>query len=202
MAHIKVKTILLILVLAMICMSSSATCRSETDENEIHRVIFDCDGTDLLGNFMFNERPLSLSDVYAYVDTYCQTPITTFMICSGSHNNYYRSTYTRVLGEPLSDTGLYDDPQLERYYTNFLNVEREGADVITTVLERARKNHVETFITYRMNDLHYNALDQSPLSYSDFWKNHPEYCILRNGYIVYKLYDHCIASFIFCINCI
>ncbi|MDR1336008.1 MAG: hypothetical protein LBK22_04170 [Tannerella sp.] len=155
-----------------------ATCHQEQTMHRT-RLIFNCDGTDLLGNFMFSRRPLSLADVNAYVDAYAGTQITTFMMCSGAHNMYYRSAYTRIIGEDTPGTvadGAYEDPENVRvYYQNYLNVEREGVDVITAVLQRAREKRLETFISYRMNDLHFNAPDQSPLSYCDFWANHPEY---------------------------
>ncbi|MDR2140134.1 MAG: hypothetical protein LBP50_11390 [Tannerella sp.] len=157
-----------------------AACRREEAASR-PRLIFNCDGTDLLGNFMFNRRPLSLADVNAYVDAYAGTQITTFMMCSGAHNLYYRSAYTRIIGEDVPGTVIdaaAEDPENVRvYYRNFLNVEREGADVIEAVLQRARAKHLETFVSYRMNDLHFNAPDQSPLSYCDFWANHPEYWI-------------------------
>jgi hypothetical protein len=157
-----------------------AACRQEGATHR-PRLIFNCDGTDLLGNFMFNRRPLSLADVNAYVDAYAGTQITTFMMCSGAHNGYYRSAYTRIIGEEVPgmavDTTLEDPEDIGVYYRNYLNVEREGTDVITAVLQRAREKRLETFISYRMNDLHFNATDQSPLSYCDFWANHPEYWV-------------------------
>ncbi len=159
------------------------SCCREEKTNVTKRLIFNCDGTDLLSNGMFGGRPLSLADVNAYVDAYAQTPATTFMMCSGAHNLYYRSAYTRIVGESPGESvaGTYDDPEnVGRYYRNFLNVEQEGADVITAVLQRARERRLETFITYRMNDLHFNSLDQSPLSNCDFWKDHPEYWVHEN----------------------
>ena len=159
------------------------TCEKSSGVKHTRRLIFNCDGTILLSNNMFDKRPLSLADVNAYVDDYAHTGITTFMMCSGSHNLYYRSAFTRVIGEPPANMpeGTYQDPgNVGEYYRNFLNVEREGADVITAVLQRAQEHHLETFISYRMNDLHYNDLSQTPLSQCDFWKDHPEYWIHEN----------------------
>ncbi|MDR3194166.1 MAG: hypothetical protein LBT76_02600 [Tannerella sp.] len=155
-----------------------AGCSHEEGAPDVRRLIFNCDGTDLLGNFMFNRRPLSLADVNAYVDAYADTQVTTFMMCSGSHNLYYRSSFCRIVGEGKEDAagGAYDDPEnVAVYYQNYLNVEREEMDVIEAVLQRAYSRNMEAFISYRMNDLHFNAPDQSPLSYSDFWAEHPEY---------------------------
>ena len=172
-------------LLAIIGLLSCSGSRHEkpSDVKTQQRLIFNCDGTVLLGNYMFgglDGRPLSLADVHAYVDAYAQTPITTFMMCSGAHNLYYRSAFTRVIGETPKEMseGTYQDPEnVGGYYRNFLNVEREGADVITAVLQRAQEHHLETFISYRMNDLHFNELSQTPLSQCEFWQNHPEYWI-------------------------
>ena len=159
------------------------SCHTEEKEQISPRLIFNCDGTDLLGNFMFGERPLSLADVRAYVDAYAKTPITTFMMCSGSDFLYYRSDYARILGQDPDGlaAGMFSDPSnLERYYRNFLLVEQEGADVIAAVLQRAQEHQLETFISYRMNDLHFCVPEQTPKGYSDFWMNHPEYRIGEN----------------------
>ena len=110
------------------------------------------------------------------------TIVVTAITCITTQNTENnRSDYARLLGEDpdeLSAAGMYKDMyNLERYYRNVLNVEREGKDVLTAVLERAREHHLETFITYRMNDLHFCVPDETPKGYSDFWMQHPEYRI-------------------------
>ena len=171
------KSVYFYLILALIFCFAGCT-QNRTEEIPLkERLIFNCDGTDLLGNFQFGGRPLSVADIRSYVDAYAGTQVTTFMMCSGSLNLYYRSAYATVLGEPRD--GETEDKEFRegvgRYYEGFLNVEREGADVIATVLERARERKMETFITYRMNDLHFNSPDESPLAQCDFWRDHPEF---------------------------
>ena len=146
-----------------------------------HRLIFNCDGTDLLGNFMFNRRPLSVADVNAYVDAYANTQVTTFMMCSGSDYPYYESKYGRVFGDDLNgtlncgaDTAVYNN--LFRYYKNHLNLKSAGTDVIQAPLRRAKEKKMETFISYRMNDLHFcDTTTRCPIEYTDFWIAHPQY---------------------------
>jgi len=148
-----------------------------------HRLIFNCDGTDLLGNFVFHQRPLSLADVNAYVDAYANTQVTTFMICSGSDYPYYRSKYGRVFGDDRNgtldcgkDTANYK--YMVSYYRNHLNLENEGTDIIDACLRRAKEKKMEAFITYRMNDLHFNdTTSNCPVEYTDFWRAHPQYWI-------------------------
>lgn len=151
-----------------------------------HRLIFNCDGTDLLGNFMFHQRPLSLDDLNAYVDAYAGTQVTTFMICSGSDFPYYRSEFGRLFCDDLngtlncgSDTANYR--YFKSYYLNNLNLEKEGTDMISATLKRVKKDRMEAFITYRMNDLHFSDTTLNcPILYSDFWLKHPEYWLNEN----------------------
>ena len=174
------KTIYLMMPLSALLVIGSC-CRK--DKMQVTpRLVFNCDGEDVIGNYMFQQRPLSLADVHAYVDAYAQTAVTTFMMCTGSTNTLnYRSAYARVVGATPAGMSYDLEDEEDKYYSglyrNILNVEREGTDVITAVLQRAQEHHLETFITFRMNDLHSTSLDQSPLTYSDFWKNHPEYWI-------------------------
>lgn len=152
-----------------------------------HRLIFNCDGTDLLGNYMFHQSPLSVSVVNAYVDAYARSQVTTFMICSGSDFPYYRSKYGRVFCDDRNgtldcgcDTAGYK--VYREYYQNYLNLEKEGTDMITAVLKRAGKDGMEAFITYRMNDLHFTDTSlHCPIVYTDFWLAHPEYWLNENS---------------------
>lgn len=151
-----------------------------------HRLIYNCDGTDLLGNHMFHQLPLSLADVNAYVDAYANKQVTTFMICSGSDFPYYRSKFGRVFCDDQNGTldcgcDMANYRYYKSYYQNHLNLEKEGTDIIDASLRRAKKDGLETFITYRMNDLHFNDTTlHCPIVYTDFWIKHPEYWINEN----------------------
>jgi hypothetical protein len=192
--HIKKVKIFLILLIPLV-VGWLNSCREEKAPPRQQRLIFNCDGTDLLGNYMFGLRPLTVADVNEYVDWYAGTQVSTFMLCTGYNNLLYRSAYAGILGEDpsVSDTTqiLYkisnDDPDfLRMFYRNFLKVEREsgGADFIEVALKRAKEKKMETFITNRMNDLHFNFLDgpykKPSLGYSDFWAKHPEYWLHEN----------------------
>ncbi len=152
-----------------------------SNPNPKHRLIHNNDGTDALGNLWFNKRPLSVADINAYVDVVANSQVTTYMMCSGSDFLFYRSKYGRVFGDDLSgklncgvDTLAYKN--YNKYYKNFQNLEKEGTDLISASLNRAKKNGMEAFITYRMNDLHFSDTTmRCPIVYSDFWINHPQY---------------------------
>lgn len=155
-------------------------CGTNVERAKQHRLIHNNDGTDALYNQWFHQRPLSKADVEAYVDMVAGTQVTTYMMCSGSDFVYYRSKYGRPFGDDRDGTLGCDDTTALRvwkqYYQNILNLESEGTDVIAASLLRAKEHGMETFITYRMNDLHFaDTTDCCPIHWSDFWMEHPEY---------------------------
>lgn len=146
------------------------------------RFIYNNDGTEILGNRWHNFRPLTIEDVHSYVDVLANTPITTFMMCSGSMLLYYQSQYERPLGvlsedqkaQPGEDSILNEN--MKRYAENFLALQKQGTDIMQLCINRAKKLGMEAFVTMRMNDLHFTDPDlYAPAAQSDFWLEHPEY---------------------------
>ena len=146
-----------------------------------YRLIHNNDGSDVLGNHWFYKRPLSVADINASVDMVSNSQVTTYMMCTGSDFFYYRSKYGRILGDDCNgqldcgtDTAAMQ--KYKRFYANHLIIEQEGTDIIASSLSRAKENGLEAFITYRMNDLHFNdTTDNCPIVYTDFCYNYPEY---------------------------
>jgi len=65
-------------------------------------------------------------------------------MCSGSDFPYYRSKYNRLFCDDKNgtltcekDTASYRN--FKSFYTNFLNLEKEGTDLIAASLNRAKK---------------------------------------------------------------
>ena len=172
------------------------TCCSSEEPTSKTRLIFDDDGTNMLGNQSFNLRPLTLQDIDTCIDMISNnTQVTTFMMNSGSSALYYRSKYDRIIGEPRGekiptnyDTALIFWVPKEsayvhflRYYKNFLRLEKEGTDLIDASLRRAKKKGMETFISIRMNDLHFTDTTlRAHTAFSTFWLAHPEYWLNEN----------------------
>lgn len=152
-----------------------------TTPQRTYRIIHNNDGSDLLGNRWFKQRPLTVADLDSCVDMVAHSQVTTYMMCSGSDFFYAPSQYGHVMGDDLNgtldcgcDTAQYN--AFRNYYRNHLNLEKEGTDLIKATLTRAKKKGMEAFITYRMNDLHFNdTTTHCPIWYTDFWINHPEY---------------------------
>ncbi|MCF0172594.1 MAG: hypothetical protein HUJ91_02520, partial [Bacteroidales bacterium] len=155
------------------------------------RLIHNNDGTDLLANLWFGRRPISVSDIEACVDMVAETPVSTYMMCTGSEFVYYRSEYATMLGDDRggtrdcgTDSALFNS--INRYYRNILKLEEEGTDVVRVALNRAKKRGMEAFVTYRMNDLHFNDVKRPhSLLCADFWNDHPEWWTMdaSQGYL-------------------
>ncbi len=145
-----------------------------------HRLIYNNDGTETLGNNWFGKRPLTVDDLNRYVDMVAGSQVTTYMICSGSDFFYYRSKYGRIIGDDRNgelncgtDTTYFT--VLNNLYKNALELEKQGTDLLEATLKRVKEKKMEAFITFRMNDLHFaDTTRKCPLQYSDFWIAHPE----------------------------
>ena len=136
-----------------VCFAFLAGCNTSPDRKKT-RLILNHDGTGVMSNIWFHYRPLTKSDLEAYIDVVAEnTQVTTFMMCSGSDYAYYRSKYARVyaddrdgtLADCDEDPGLFDE--VKHYYRNFLNLEAEGVDMIGATLLRAQERGLEAFIT-------------------------------------------------------
>lgn len=80
-----------------------AACKSNTPfVQPQHRLIYNNDGTEILGSNWFGKRPLTLADVNQYVDMVAGSQVITFMICSGSDFFYYRSKFGNIIGDDKS----------------------------------------------------------------------------------------------------
>lgn len=162
-------------------MQAFAVCVPATEGKKTYRLIHNNDGSDLLRNEWFKHRPLTVADLDSAVDMVANSQVTTYMMCSGSDFFYVDSKYGHVMGNDMNgtldcgcDTTHYRYSL--QYYRNHLNLKIAGTDLIKATLTRAKQKGMEAFITYRMNDLHFNdTTTRCPIDYPEFWINHPQY---------------------------
>lgn len=135
----------------------------------------------MLGNYWFGGRPLTVEDVNAAVDMVAGTQVTTYMMCTGSSAVYYPSKYSNMLGDDRGGTlkACYDSATYNlwrRYWDNEKRLEAEGTDMVSASLARARERGLETFITLRMNDLHFaDTLSACKMAMEEFWLQNPQF---------------------------
>ena len=68
-------------------------------KNSKYRMLYNSDGTDILGNYYYGSKPITIDEVKSYVDRVVNTPVTTFLICSGALGPYHKSMYDRAFGD-------------------------------------------------------------------------------------------------------
>ena len=125
------------------------------------RFLLDCDG-DWFCAHMTDNVEQSIAEVVAGIPD----NVTTYMLCSGCSKYNYPTRVGEVLGSDLSGLGR----------ENFLpGLHSQGIDPFGIFLQALRKAGKETFITYRMNDLHADSPDHPEAP--EFKKKHPDYVI-------------------------
>jgi hypothetical protein len=148
------------------------------------RFFYNSDGDNM---FIYADTPMSPEKVYAYIDPIDETQVTTYSFSPniGMLMNYptkVAELIGREVSEKLAATvadGVATNPiTTERGVQNLRSLIAAGHDPLALVLGRAKEKGMETFISFRLNEVHaveYEAQDHMILS--NFWKAHPEWRI-------------------------
>lgn len=155
------------------------------------RLIYNCDANN---TFIYDEPPMTPADVYKYVDEVAAVGVTTFFMCPnfGMVMNYPTEAGD-FIGEHASPALLESvkpdaaAKSSERGIVNLRGLIAAGHDPMGLMFNRAREVGMETFLTFRLNEVH--AVDQEDhLILSRFWKEHPEWRIGKPGDPLPQLY--------------
>ncbi len=171
---------------ACLVMLASSTGAVAREKKAKYRMLYNTDGTDIMGNYYYGSRPASLEDVRSYIDRIAATPVTTVLVCTGALSPYHRSKYDRAFGDG-EDLRLAErlrarpedsaqTAMMTIYKTNFKMLADQGTDIVRVAVDRAKEKGKEAFISIRMNDLHFtDTSEYFPSVKSEFWLTHPEY---------------------------
>jgi len=158
-------------------------CSAAWAQQPGYRMVYNNDGTDMLGNYWFNNRPLTVADLDSCVSLVAATGATTYQMCSGSDLMTYESSFARFIGDDVNGTLRCGDNTAafnanNLFYRNYVHLKKEGADMIRHSLQKAKEKGMETMVTYRMNDLHFaDTTSRCPIHYPEFWLQHPQYWV-------------------------
>ncbi|HIJ72945.1 MAG TPA: family 10 glycosylhydrolase [Candidatus Hydrogenedentes bacterium] len=140
----------------------SSLCRADemarrpSPDGGARRFLFNNDGTNL-----FFRADLTLELIHAHVDE-CPKEITTYLLCpNGYQKMMYPSRHEEMVIVPA-----------------FRKLVEEGVDPFGAFLERVKQRGFETFVTFRINEVH-NVHTPAFEQLSDFWRAHPEYRVER-----------------------
>ena len=175
----------LIILLGLLLLGLFTSTIAQNKKSNL-RMLYNTDGTDIMGNYYYNCRPSSIADVQSYIDRIANTPVTTVLVCTGALSPYHRSKYDRAFGDG-EDVRLINrlkvrpedsaqNAMMKIYRTNFKILSDQGTDIVKVAVDRAKEKGKEAFITIRMNDLHFtDTIEYFPSVKSEFWLDHPEY---------------------------
>ncbi len=131
------------------------------------------DGTDLF----FYHDTISPAELCSRVDEVADAGVTTYLFSPNPGQNMgYPSTVCAMFRYSATDPVRMSrsDSIFARIGGNFAHLVKLGYDPTGVVVDRARLRGLETFLTFRMNELHDVDIPGSPLL-SEFWKSHPQY---------------------------
>lgn len=146
------------------------------------RFIYNSDASNM---YIDVEPPMTPEDLYQYVDEVTGTQVTTFAVSPNfGMVMSYPSKVATMLGVDVSDAlaatiapGVETKPvSTERAAVNLRALVEAGYNPLGLVIDRANEKGLETFVSFRLNEVH--AVEQEDhLILSSFWKEHPEWRI-------------------------
>ena len=137
--------------------------------------------------FIYRPYPMKEKQAYAGIDAIADTRVTTLFLCP---NYGMPVVYPTKVGDFV---GEHASPELaarltpetpagstERGIMNMRALACAGHDPFGILIDRAREKGLETFVTWRLNEVH--AVEQKDsFLFSRFWKEHPEWHIGNPG---------------------
>ncbi|MCL4217212.1 MAG: DUF1080 domain-containing protein [Candidatus Hydrogenedentes bacterium] len=159
-----------------------------------HRFIYNSDGDNM---FIYKDYPMTPEDLYPYIDEIAGTQVTTYFI---SPNYGMTMIYPSEAGEMIGANASEEFRQklaapettaaitTERGAANMHGLVKSGHDPLGLIVDRAREKGLETFASFRLNEVHAVDKPGHPLL-SQFWTNHPEWHIGQPGDPLPELYQ-------------
>jgi parallel beta-helix repeat protein len=135
------------------------------------RFLYNNDGT----NILMSSDSLTLREVYGRIDPLVAGGITTFLhnVNIGQTMGYPSAAGEMYCWEPPAGKNLEGWDLLgRRMNDNLVRMLRDSLDPVGVVVNRSRLRGMESFLTFRMNELHDVDRPGSPLL-SRFWRDHP-----------------------------
>lgn len=151
------------------------------------RFIYNSDGGNI---FIDKPPPMQPEDVFSYVDEVADSSVTSFFVSP----NYgqpllFPNRTAGMIGDNASEeqekgileVGRTKAVSMERAILNLRGLIEQGDDPFGIILDRAKEKGLETFISFRLNEIH-NVEEPESLLLTDFWRDHPEWRVAEIGH--------------------
>ena len=163
------------------------------------RFIYNSDGSNL---YYDKEWPLLPERLYPYIDEVADRKITSYFYSPnlgmnvsfpGTVNEFYGSNASPAMAEKLKPGAASNVADGDRLVANLRSLVEAGHDPFGVVLDRVKEKGLETFISFRMNEVH-DVEKQDSLIFSTFWREHPEWRIGTPGEKLRQVYHDIIGK--------
>ncbi len=153
----------------------------KTSASTNYKCLFNYEGL-IFCTFMKDKVPGTTGPEYigAFIDKLKGTDVDAVMFCPQAwRTNIYPSEIDprwRKYREGQNSTGGISMEQPGNYlgFDRIMKYIHAGGDPVQEALNASRKNGIDFFISYRMNDAHH-IRDLDHATNTDFWRSHPEY---------------------------
>jgi hypothetical protein len=88
----------------------------------------------------------------------------------------------------IQAVGPEKSSSVERAILNLRGLVDQGHDPLGLILDRAKEKGLETFLSFRLNEIH-NVEQPDSLILTDFWREHPEWRVAEEGHSIGSLYQ-------------
>jgi hypothetical protein len=159
---------------------------SAVEKTRPRRFIYNSDANHM---YYYKKPPMSVADLQEYVDEVAGTGVTTFFASPNwGMLMSYPSEVTEMIGSQLSEKQLDEYREIgrtkkistERAFTNFYAIYNGGHDPFGVMIDRAREQDLEVFVSFRPNEIH-DVQNPDSLIVTKFWRDHPEWRVGRIG---------------------
>ncbi|MBI5095202.1 MAG: beta-propeller fold lactonase family protein [Candidatus Hydrogenedentes bacterium] len=157
------------------------------------RLIYNSDGDNM---FLYKAYPMQPADVLGYVDEIGRAGATSLFISPnvgmnvnfpGKASEMLGARLSPAVAETIKDPAATKPGSLERTAVNLRALVDAGHDPLGLIVARAKEKGLETFLTFRLNEVH--AVDESDsILLSRFWKEHPDWRIGKPGDALSSVY--------------
>ncbi|QDU82332.1 hypothetical protein Pla110_40870 [Polystyrenella longa] len=152
--------------------------------------------------YHYIKPPMTVENLQGYVDEVVGTGVTTFFASPNwGMPMAYPSEVTDMIGSTLSEEefeeyrkiGADKKVSAERAFTNYYSIYNKGIDPFGVMIDRAKEQGLEVFISYRPNEIH-DVQNPDSLIVSKFWRDHPEWRVGKIGDEISPLFAEIIGG--------
>ena len=169
------------------------------DSSRPFRFIYNSDANHM---YYYDTPPMTVEQLQKYVDEVVGTGVTTFFASPNwGMMMSYPGDVCEMIGDGLSDDekreylriGIEKDKSSERAISNIHAILDSGHDPFGVMIDRAREQGLEVFVSFRLNEIH-DVQNPDSMIVSRFWKEHPEWRVGKIGDEITPLFREIIGG--------